>query len=195
MQKMWAHDFWIIRSLEKSPQSMAGSSDTLGISDPPRPGWVASSWCWEESTAHGCHQWQWEGGLVLWRCRESQWWRWARGKNEHLPQCSAGARTSGCQRAAVEMQKVGGSVGTMQRWAWRKFYHCKPGMTNFTETEGYIPISIDQWLKNMLPSVFHGEPCLNTPAPLPFSLHCGRDEQSYSPGHPSMVKKHIHLRL
>lgn len=195
MQKRWARGLWIIRSLEKSPQSMAGSSNTLGISDPPRPVQVASSWCWKKSTAHGCHQWQGEGGLVLWSCRESQWWRWARGKNEHLSQCSAGARASGCQGTTVEMWKVGSSVGTMQRWPWRKFYHCKPGITNFRETEGCIPLSIDQWLKNMFPSVFYEESCLNSPGPLSFSLHCGRYEQSYSPGHPSILIKHIHLGL
>lgn len=166
---MWTRGLWIIRrSLEKSPQSMAGSSNTLSISDPPRPVQVASLWCWKESTAHGCHQWQGERGLLLWSCRESQWWRWTRGKNEHFPQCSAAARASVCQGATAEMWKVGGRVGTMQRCAWRRFYHCKPRMTNFRETEGYISISIDQWLKNMLPSVFHEEPCLNTPAPLPF---------------------------
>lgn len=196
MQKMWARGLWIIRtSLEKSPQSMAGSSNTLGMSDPPRPVQVASSWCWKESAAHGCYQWQWEGGLMLWSLRESQWWRWARSKKEHLPQRSAGARASGCQGATVEPSKVEGSVGAMQRWAWRKFYHCKPGMTKETKGYGCLPISIDQWLKTMLPSVFHEEPCVNTPTPLPFSLHCDRDEESYSPVQPSTLIKHIHLGL
>lgn len=57
-----------------------------------------------------------------------------------------------------------------------------------------ISISIDQWLKNMLSSVFHEESCLNT-TPLPFSLHCGTDEESYSPVHTSTQIKHILLGL
>lgn len=68
-------------------------------------------------------------------------------------------------------------------------------MTKETKGYGYLPISIDQWLKNMLPSVFHEEPCVNTPTPLPFSLHCDRDEESYSPVQPSTLIKHIHLGL
>lgn len=145
MQKMWARGLWIIRtSLEKSPQSMAGSSNTLGIwSSESRASGILSVLkrehsSWLSSVAVGGRF----GALKLQRISVVEW---ARGKNEHLSHCSAGARTSGCQGATVETWRVGGSVGTMQRWAWRKCYHCKPGMTNFRETEayGYLPISID----------------------------------------------------
>ena len=136
MQKMWAHGLRIIRTtLEKSPQSMANSNNTLRLVS-----LILQDQCkWPLGVAEGaqlmaCYQWQWEGCLMLWTFRESQWWRCTRGKNERSPQRSAGARASDCQGGKVRGRQHCRKYAEM---GLKKFYHCKPRMVNFKETEGY----------------------------------------------------------
>lgn len=152
MQKMWARGLWIIRTtLEKSSQSMANSNNTQRLVS-----LILQDQCkWPPPRVEkgpqlmACYQWWWEGCLTLWTCRESQWQRCARGKKKHLPQCSAGASANVCQGTVVERLEVGSSVGSMQRWAWRKLYRSTPRMANFKDTEGYDynkSRCIEQWL-------------------------------------------------